>query len=111
MWALDIFANLARYTYTQKRFFEPLQIIGGNGTPIKIGSASKITALLVVQDTEAEGIDTVHGRVDFLQLVGITEKELDALKEDRSQAAILVEKMRKENPYLVTDMNRVNSFL
>jgi Suppressor of fused protein (SUFU) len=111
MWAIDMFANLARYTFTQNRYFEPFQFIGGNGKPIQIGSDSKITALLVVNDTEAEGIDTVHGRVDFLQLVGITERELEVLKEDRSQATVLIEKMKSVNPYLVTDMRRTKSFL
>ncbi|MDQ0229111.1 suppressor of fused domain protein [Metabacillus malikii] len=111
MWALDMFANLARYTNTQKRYFEPLQFIGGNGTSIKLGSDSKITALLIVNDTEAKAMNTVHGKVDFLQLVGITERELDVLKQDRTQAAVLVEKMKRDNPFLVTDMSRTCSFL
>jgi hypothetical protein len=111
MWAIDMFSNLARYTYTQKRFFEPLQFIGGNRTSIRLGFDSNITSLLVVNDTEAEGINTIHGRVDFLQLVGITERELEVLKEDRNQATLLVERMKKDNPYLVTDLTRTSSFL
>jgi len=111
MWSLDMLSNLARYTYTQNRFFEPLQYISGNGTSLHIGVESNITALLVVSDTEAAGVDTVHGRVDFIQLVGITEKELEVLKEDSTKAAELVEKMKWDNPYLVTDMNRKHAYL
>ncbi|MED1795121.1 suppressor of fused domain protein [Brevibacillus nitrificans] len=111
MWAIDMLSNLARYTYTQKRFFEPLQFVAGNGTSIHIGVDSAITALLVVADTEAAGSDTVHGRVDFIQLVGITQNELKALKEDPGRAAVLVEAMKKENPFLITDMRRVKSYL
>lgn len=102
MWAIHMLSNLARYTFTQKRFFEPFQYISGNGKSIHIGVESAITALLVVNDTEAEGIDTVHGRVDFLQLVGITQQELEILIEDYTQAKILVENMRKDNLYLIT---------
>ncbi|MCE4048772.1 MULTISPECIES: suppressor of fused domain protein [Bacillaceae] len=111
MWSLDMLSNLARYTFTQQRFFEPLQYIAGNGTSIHIGVESDITALLVVQDTEAVGMDTVHGRADFLQLVGITEKELEVLKEDHARAAELVAKMKRDNPHLVTDMKRKHSYL
>lgn len=111
MWAIDMLSNLARYTYTQKRFFEPLQFIAGNGTSLHIGVQSAITALLTVNDTEANGIDTVHGRVDFIQLVGITQRELEILKEDRTKAVILVENMKKDNPYLATDMRRTKSYL
>jgi Suppressor of fused protein (SUFU) len=111
LWACDVLANLARYTYTQKRFFESLQFVAGNGTSIHYGVDSDITALLVVNDTEAKGIDTVHGRVNFLQIVGITERELDMLKEDYTLAGKLVENMKKDNPYLVTDMGRRKSYL
>jgi hypothetical protein len=111
MWAIDMLSNLANYTYTKKRFFEPMQFIAGNGTSLHIGAESAITALLVVNDTEANGIDTVHGRVDFIQLVGITQRELEILKEDRSKAEILVENMKKDNLYLVTDMKRTKSYI
>lgn len=111
MWAIDMLSNLARYTYTQKRFFEPLQFIAGNGTSLHIGVESAITALLAVNDTEANGIDTVHGRVNFIQLVGITQRELEMLKEDRTKAGILAENMKIDNPYLVTDMKRTKSYL
>ncbi|HOL10826.1 MAG TPA: suppressor of fused domain protein [Bacillota bacterium] len=111
MWAIDMLSNLARYTYTKERFFEPMQYIAGNGTSLHIGFESAITALLIVEDTEAKGIDTVHGRVDFMQLVGITQKELEIIKADRNQVQILVENMKKDNPYLVTDMRRSKSYL
>lgn len=111
MWAIDMLSNLARYTYTQERFFEPLQYVAGNGESIHIGTDSAITALLIVNDTEAEGVETVHGRVDFLQMVGITQQELEVLKEDRTKAAVLVENMKKDNPYLVTDMKRKKSYI
>jgi hypothetical protein len=111
MWALNMLCNLARYTYTKERFFEPNQYIAGNGTSIHHGVESAITALLIVNDTEAKGINTVHGRVEFMQLVGITEYELEALKNDNSKAKTLIENMRKDNPHLVTDMKRVKSYL
>jgi len=111
MWVIDMLSNLAKYTYTKKRLFEPLQYVVGNGTSLHIGVESSITALLAVNDTEAKGIDTVHGRVDFMQFVGITQRELEVLKENCAQAEVLMENMRKDNPYLITDMKRIKSYL
>lgn len=110
-WAINMLSNLARYTYTQKKYFEPMQYIAGNGTSIHADVESQITALLAVSDTEAQGIDTVHGRVDFIQLVGITQREFEAIIENHANAEVLVNKMKKDNPYLVTDMKRTKSYL
>lgn len=59
-------SNLARYTYTRKKFYEPLQYIAGNGTSLHIEVESAISALLVMNDTEASGVDTIHGSVEFM---------------------------------------------
>lgn len=111
LWAIDMLSNIAHHTYTKERYFEPMQSIAGNGNSIHIGVESDITALLVVNDTEVDSIDTVHGKVAFLQLVGITQRELEVLREDNKQASKLVENMKKENPNLVTDMKRKKSYL
>lgn len=111
MWAIDMLGNLARYTNTQSRFFEPFQFIAGNGQSICLNRDSKITALMTVHDTEAEAIDTVYGRTEFIQLVGITEQELEALKADSENAVRLVELMKADNPFLITDLNRTKSYL
>ena len=111
-WALDMLNNLARYTFTQKQFFEPEQYVAGNGTSLCIGRESAITALAIACDTEAEGVDTVYGRLDFVQLVGITQREFEAIKGQRDNVRLLFERMREDgNPDLVTDLNRVKSYL
>ncbi len=88
-----------------------MQFIAGNGSSLHIGTDSNITALLVVNDTEAEGINTVHGKVEFMQLVGITQRELELLMENRKKADVLIEEMKKDNPFLITDMKRTDSYL
>lgn len=115
-WAVSVMSNLARYTYTSGRWFEPYQAVAGNGTPISIGSGSALTSLLVVPDTEVAGVDTVHGRLDFLQLVGVTQPESDWIFADpsltvgriRELAAWLAE---TTGPDLVTDLGRTVSFV
>lgn len=111
IWALNMMSNLARYTYTTGRYFEHGQYIQGNGESIRIGMDSKITALLCVDDTELETIDTVYGKTGFIQLVGITQSELEAIKADRSKIDTLITLMKADSPDLVTDMRRTKSYL
>lgn len=111
LWALDMLSNLARYTYTSERFFEAGECVPGNGTSLHIGTDSAITALITVNDTSAQTLDTVHGQVEFIQFVGITETELDAIRKDRNNLPVLVERMKKDNSELITDMKRTFSYL
>ncbi|MCM1120719.1 MAG: suppressor of fused domain protein [bacterium] len=111
LWALNLLSNLARYTFTSKQFFEPEQYVAGNGTSLCIGRESAITALVIASDTEAAGVDTVYGRLDFVQLVGITQREFEAVKGQRDNIRLLLEHMKEDNPDLVTDLNRTKSYL
>ena len=111
MWAMDMLSNLARYTFKSKNYFDPEEYVQGNGTSLHIGTESLITALITVADTSAQTQDTVHGQLGFIQLVGITESELNAIKDDANNLHVLIELMKKDNPELVTDMNRNYSYL
>lgn len=72
---------------------------------------SDITALLTIADTEAQTQDTLYGKTQFIQLVGITESELQALIEDHDNVYKLYDLMKKDNPDFVTDMKRTKSYL
>ena len=112
MWAIDMMSNLARYTYKTGRFFEPNQYVKGSGTSLHIGTDSLITALLLVNDTEAEPQTSVYGKTEFIQLVGITESEIQAIIDDRNNIPRLIELMKADgNEDLVSDTNRNKSYL
>ncbi len=111
-WAIDMLGNLARYTFTTDRFFEPNQFVKGNGTSLHIGVDSQITALLLVNDTELETQTSVYGKTEFIQLVGITQSEVQAIIEDRDNIPKLIALMQADgNKDLVTDMSRTKSYL
>ena len=112
MWALDMMSNLAKYTYTTERYFEPFQYIKGDGTPLRVGSESLITALMIISDTEVKPQESVYGKTEFMQLVGITTSEMQAILDDRNNVHKLIELMKADgNEDLVTDMNRTKSYL
>ncbi|MCI6677076.1 MAG: suppressor of fused domain protein [Clostridiales bacterium] len=106
MWATNIMANLARYTFTSEECLSNGMLISGDGTPLKPHTNSKITALLVTEDEELPLLPTLNGTVQFLQLVGITQEENEWLKAHPDQIEQFIAAMKEENPMLVTDLNR-----
>lgn len=109
LWALDMMSNLARYTYTSKHWFDPYECIHGD-TPLHEGTDTRLTSVVTVADTSAHTLDTVHGKVGFIQLVGITEEEYQAIQEDRENIHKLIDLMKKDNPELIMDMDRTESY-
>lgn len=85
--------------------------MAGNGKPLHAGTGSKITGLVIASDTSAKAQDTVHGKVEFLQLVGITAKEAAALKAGTIDAGELLALMERNDPELVTYMQRETSYI
>lgn len=114
VWAMNMMGNLARYTFTSERWFEPGQYVGSAQNPSSINLSqpdSAITSLLITEDTEINGRQTIYGELLFLQLVGITTNEFIKVKEDRSLVPVLLERLRADYPDLETDMNRTKDYI
>lgn len=111
-WAISFMQNLARYVFESKKWFEPYHFIPANG-PIRLDTNTKIVGVAFVPDTQLGKIDTPHGEVTFLQMVGLTQEELDWLWEDPKLKRVeeLINKMRKDNPMLITDLKRKKSYV
>lgn len=110
LYAADLLGNIARYTYNTEKYFEPFHFINCNGS-INAAVDSNITALLAVPDTEAKSIDTIYGKTDFIQFVGITSEEYEMLSETPSKAAELADRIMVDYPDLTTDLNRTKSYI
>ncbi len=110
LYAADLLGNIARYTYNTEKYFEPFHFINCNGS-VNAAVESDITALLAVFDTEAESIDTVYGKTDFIQFVGITSEEYKMLSENPSKAVELAERIKADYPDLTTDLKRTSSYI
>ncbi|ACU59243.1 suppressor of fused domain protein [Chitinophaga pinensis] len=108
-WAIRMMNNLARYVYKSERWFEPYHFVPANG-PIRLETATDIVGLAFVQDPELGVINTPHGEVTFLQMVGLTKKEVERLlaKPQTSEVEKLIDEMREYNPLLITDLDRAD---
>ncbi|MGN8059130.1 suppressor of fused domain protein [Pedobacter sp. 22163] len=107
IWAINVMNNLARYVFSSGKWFEENHFIPANG-PIRLNTETAITGFVFALDPELGKMDTPHGEVSFLQLVGITNAEVEDLKKSPTIGAVqeLIEKLKKDNPLLITDLTR-----
>lgn len=68
-WVMQVFNNLARYVFNSGRWFEQNQFIPANG-PIRLNTETQIVGFVTTLDPELGCIETPHGEVSFIQLVG-----------------------------------------
>lgn len=105
IWVCNLLQNLARYVFKSGRWFEEYHWIPANG-PIRAGFDTDLVGLAFLRDPVLAPTDTPHGRVDYIQIFGITGLELDALKAKACSCEEIVEAHRKHNPLLITDLAR-----
>ena len=113
IWAINLINNLARYVFKSGRWFEPNQHIPING-PIRSNSETLLTAILFVEDPILGIIQTPHGEVTFLQMIGITD--LESARITNSEDVVgeikkMISEMKEDNPLLITDLNRTKQYL
>lgn len=106
-WVCNLLQNLARYVFQSGKWFEEYHLIPAAG-PIRTGYETDITALSFALDPELGKADTPHGKVSFLQIVGLTTAEYKQLEQNPapSETEKVVERLRRDNALLVTDLNR-----
>jgi len=106
-WVMNLMQNLARYVFETGKWFEEFHFIPTN-SPIRLDYDTNLTAIAFVLDPELGKIQTPHGEVQFLQMVGITTDEYEQLKQNPKLAETekLLEQLKINNPLLITDLDR-----
>jgi suppressor of fused protein SUFU len=102
-WSLNLLHQLGKYVYSTGRPIEAGDRLQPGG-PITGEPGTRLTALAFTEDCQLGTIDTPHGSVQFLQVVGITGDELARMKAT-STAEVLAE-LAASSPQLVTDCLR-----
>ena len=103
IWPVNLLQNLARYVFSSGYVFDDGHHLNCNG-PIALETDTKIEALLFVNDTELGSIKTTSGKVNFLQVVGITCAELDAIMYWNGN--MFYNELEKYVPLGITDLER-----
>jgi len=104
-WALVFLQNLARYVFSTGNVFQSGDYMNANG-PIASGTDTLIRSAVFIHDPELAPIETPNGRVEFLQVVGITDDEELAVKQWRTLKVLEI--FGEHLPLLVTDLDRTS---
>ncbi len=104
-WAVDFLQNMGRYVFKSGNGFAAGHYMNLNG-PIALGTATAIRSIAFVADPELPPIATPHGKVEFLQIVGLTLDEELALKQWSTLKALAV--LSPYLPLMVTDLARAS---
>jgi hypothetical protein len=104
-WMTAMMNNLARYLNQSGRWFEPGHFLNAKG-PIRLNTQTSLVAIAFTEDPELGTIETPHGAVQFLQIVGLTATQYAELElnPDPERTLAMLEAMKADNPFLVIDL-------
>lgn len=92
--------NFAKYIIQESSIVKPYEdtyLVKGSSSKKNIGidiaGTSNIVAFITVPDKDLQSLDTPYGCVDFIALIGITKKELQALRNRKITEKELYEKI------------------
>lgn len=103
VWPLNFLQNLARYVFQTGNVFGDGHHMNANG-PIALEEDTQLTAVGFITDPQLGKLHTPNGTVEFLEVVGITQDELDALVCWNCKG--LLELLKEQYPLYVTDLSR-----
>ncbi|MEC1176988.1 suppressor of fused domain protein [Metasolibacillus meyeri] len=104
-WALNLLQNMGRYVFASGNVFRSGDYLDANG-PICLDVDTNLTALAFIEDSQLGTIDTPNGQVQFLQMIGITADELEAIQTWNTRG--LLEACKSYMPYYITDLERAS---
>jgi suppressor of fused len=103
MWPISFLQNISRYVFQTGNIFDDGHHMDLRG-PIALESDTLIRAIAFSVDPELNEIETPHGNMKFLQVVGITLDELSAAQTwDTTK---FLEVLARAHPLLITDLDR-----
>lgn len=102
-WAFDFLQNLARYVFRTGNVFEDGHWMTANG-PIALGTPTRICSMAFASDPQLPAIDSVNGRVAFVQVVGLTLEEERAANQWAPKK--LLNALLPHMPLWITDLER-----
>ena len=98
-----ILQSIARLTFVDGEIFHPFEYLyTGQTMGVDVEQKSNITGFITIPDSDANILDTPNGRVEFVQFIGVTDKELKAILEKKMDVKTLYQKLGSD----VTDYHR-----
>lgn len=106
VWPISLLQNLARYVFSSGNVFGAGHHMNANG-PIALETDTQLTALGFRTDPELGELDTPNGHIAFLQAVGITEDEMDAMMCWNVEKFLAT--LEERSPLCIADLSRTSA--
>ncbi len=104
-WPMNLLQNLARYVFETGNVLEQGHHLDANG-PIALEHRTLLRHLAFMQDPQLPPIDTVNGRLQFLQVIGLADGEKAAII--RWSADQVLHMLAPAMPLWITDLERAD---
>ena len=104
-WVIQLMNNLGRFVNETKVWFDEYQFLPLGG-PIRAESETDIVGVAFVMDDDLREIDTPHGKVVFMQMIGLNTAQLKRLEENSTKEEIMavVDEIKSVNPKFVCEL-------
>lgn len=103
VWPISLLQNLARYVFSTGNVFGSGHHMNANG-PIALETDTRLTALGFRIDPELGVLDSSNGQFTFLQVVGLTEDEMEAMMCWNGEKFLAA--LEQQLPLCITDLSR-----
>lgn len=103
VWPVLMLQRLARYVFRSSNVFRPGDHMDLQG-PMGGDARTAIRGALFAEDPQVGAVETAHGLVRFVQVVGVTLDELEAVKDWSCEGFLRV--LAENDPLFVTDLLR-----
>lgn len=101
LWPVMMLQRLARYVFESKRALAPGHYLASGG-PITTAVPTRLVGFVLAPDPGLQTVVGPFGKVDMLQAMGITAKQLAGLSNASSDA--FVARQQRKDPLLLTDI-------
>jgi len=100
-----IFQSIARITFTSGEVFQPYEYVyTGQTAGFDAEMKSALTGFITIPDPQLRTLDTPNGSVQFVEFIGVTDRELRAIQKQEIDVAGLYKKLGSD----VTDYDRTS---
>lgn len=104
-WVIQLMNNLARFVHETKVWFDEYQFLPLGG-PIRSECDTDIVGLAFVKDVDLDEIETPHGKVLFMQMVGLNSEQLKRLEENSTKEEVMsvLNEIKAVNPKYICQL-------
>lgn len=103
-WPINLLQNIAKLTFSKGLTFKEFQTLSSGS--IRLEPSTEIKGILFTLDPTLKEIDTENGKVDFLQIFGLTLSEYQNIIDKKIDRREFISEELKKNSLLITDVER-----